>query len=127
MGGGQYLYLKDVAKVELDALSYAGSAKKDRLPATSLGIQQTPGSNAQEIAKAVKAYLETAQKDFPEGMNYTINYDTTNFLEASINKVISTLIEAFLLVFIVVYIFLQDFRSTLIPAIAGPKRRRAGR
>lgn len=120
LGGGQYLYLKDVAKVELDALSYAGSAKKDGLPATSLGIQQTPGSNAQEIAKAVKAYLETAQKDFPEGMNYTINYDTTNFLEASINKVISTLIEAFLLVFIVVYIFLQDFRSTLIPAIAVP-------
>lgn len=120
LGNGQILYLKDVAKVELAALSYSGVATKDGFPATSLGIQQTPGSNAQQIAKEVKAFLINAQKDFPEGMNYTINYDTTSFLESSINKVISTLIEAFILVFIVVYIFLQDFRSTLIPAIAVP-------
>lgn len=120
LGNGQNLMLKDVARVELAALSYTGKAENGNNPAVSMGIFQTPGSNAQEIIQNIKAYLETAQKDFPEGIKYTINFDTNEFLEASIDKVIHTLIEAFLLVFIVVYIFLQDFRSTLIPAIAVP-------
>ena len=120
LGNGQNLMLKDVAKVELSALSYTGLAQNGDNPAVSMGIFQTPGSNAQEIIKNIKAYLETAQKDFPEGIKYTINFDTNEFLEASIDKVVHTLVEAFILVFIVVYIFLQDFRSTLIPAIAVP-------
>ena len=120
LGNGQNLMLKDVARVELAALSYSGKAENGNFPAVSMGIFQTPGSNAQEIIENIKSYLETAQKDFPEGIKYTINFDTNEFLEASIDKVIHTLIEAFILVFIVVYIFLQDFRSTLIPAIAVP-------
>ena len=120
LGNGQNLMLKDVAKVELSALSYTGLAQNGDNPAISMGIFQTPGSNAQEIIKNIKTYLETAQKDFPSGIKYTINFDTNEFLDASIEKVVHTLIEAFILVFIVVYIFLQDFRSTLIPAIAVP-------
>ena len=120
LGNGQNLMLKDVAKVELSALSYAGSAENGDNPAVSMGIFQTPGSNAQEIIKNIKSYLEDSKKDFPKGIKYVINFDTNDFLEASIEKVISTLIEAFILVFLVVYIFLQDFRSTLIPAIAVP-------
>lgn len=120
LGNGQNLMLKDVAKVELSALSYSGRAENGNNPAVSMGIFQTPGSNAQEIIKNIKTYLEASKKDFPKGIDYIINFDTNEFLESSIEKVIHTLIEAFILVFIVVYIFLQDFRSTLIPAIAVP-------
>ncbi|KQR94666.1 multidrug transporter AcrB [Chryseobacterium sp. Leaf180] len=118
--GGQNLMLKDVAKVELAGLSYSGVGENGNYPAISMGIFQTPGSNAQEIIKNIKSYLKTSEKDFPEGVKYTFNFDTNEFLDASIEKVVHTLIEAFILVFIVVYIFLQDFRSTLIPAIAVP-------
>lgn len=118
--GGQNLMLKDVAKVELAGLSYSGVGENGNYPAISMGIFQTPGSNAQEIIKDIKAYLKTAEISFPEGVKYTFNFDTNEFLEASIEKVIYTLIEAFILVFLVVYLFLQDFRSTLIPAIAVP-------
>lgn len=120
LGGGQNLRLKDVARVELSALSYSGKAENGNFPAVSMGIFQTPGSNAQEIIKNIKAYLEASQKDFPNGIKYMINFDTNEFLDASIEKVLHTLLEAFVLVFVVVYIFLQDFRSTLIPAIAVP-------
>ena len=120
LGGGQFLRLKDVAKVALDALSYSGVGESEGYPAMSMGIFQTPGSNAREINNAIKTYLKSIEKTLPEGVNYVINFDTNEFLDASISKVIITLIEAFLLVFIVVYIFLQDFRSTLIPAIAVP-------
>lgn len=120
LGNGQNLMLKDVATVELSAQSYSGFAQNGDNPAVSMGIFQTPGSNAQEIIQNIKDYLEASKKDFPEGINYMFNFDTNEFLEASIEKVIHTLLEAFILVFIVVYIFLQDFRSTLIPAIAVP-------
>ena len=120
LGNGQNLLLKDVAKIELSAQSYSGRAENGDNPAISMGIFQTPGSNAQEIIKNIKAYLEDSQKDFPDGIKYMINFDTNEFLDASIEKVLHTLIEAFILVFLVVYIFLQDFRSTLIPAIAVP-------
>ncbi len=120
LGNGQFLKLKDVAEVKLDALSYSGRGENGDFPAVSMGIFQTPGSNAQDIIDDIKVYLESAQKTFPEGVKYTINFDTNEFLDASIEKVIHTLIEAFILVFIVVFIFLQDFRSTLIPAIAVP-------
>lgn len=120
LGNGQFLRLKDVAKIELDALSYTGLGESNGNRSISMGIFQTPGSNAQEIIADIKEYLKDAESTFPEGVKYTINFDTNEFLSASIGKVITTLIEAFILVFIVVYIFLQDFRSTLIPAIAVP-------
>lgn len=120
LGNSQLLYLKDIATVELDALSYGALATNNGRPAISMGIFQTPGSNAQEIIQEIKEYLNTAERNLPEGISYVINFDTNEFLTASINKVLVTLLEAFILVFIVVYIFLQDFRSTLIPAIAVP-------
>ena len=117
---GQNLMLKDIAKVELGGLSYSGVGENGNNPAISMGIFQTPGSNAQEIIENIKAQLKANESTYPEGIKYTFNFDTNEFLDASIEKVIHTLIEAFILVFIVVFIFLQDFRSTLIPAIAVP-------
>jgi len=120
LGEGQYLRLKDVAKIELDAQSYSGSANTNGNPSVALGIFQTKGSDAQAIIIEIKKELEALKKDFPEGIDYIIPYDTNEFLNASVEKVVTTLIEAFVLVFIVVFIFLQDLRSTLIPAIAVP-------
>src|SRR5699024_9976388 len=87
---------------------------------SDLAIYQTPGSNAQRIIEDVHAKMDELKADFPEGLEVLVNYDTNEFLSASISKVITTLLEAFFLVFLVVYIFLQDVRSTLIPAIAVP-------
>ena len=89
-------------------------------PAVFMGIFQTKGSNAQEIIENIKTTLDGIEKDLPEGLHIFIPYDTSLFLTASIDKVVTTLLEAFLLVFFVVFIFLQDLRSTLIPAIAVP-------
>jgi len=120
LDGGRILRLKDVAKVELDALGYTGFSESKGRPAVAMGISQTPGSNAHEIIQNIEKLLEELKPSFPEGITYTINYNANTFLDAAISKVVSTLLEAFLLVFLVVYIFLQDFRSTLIPAIAVP-------
>lgn len=120
LGNGQFLRLKDVAKVQLDALSYSGVGRSSGYPSISMGIFQTPGSNAQEIIDNIKLKLNEAKKTFPKGVDYVINFDTNEFLDASISKVLTTLFEAFVLVFIVVFIFLQDLRSTLIPAISVP-------
>ncbi|HLV39251.1 efflux RND transporter permease subunit [Xanthomarina sp.] len=120
LGNGQFLRVKDVAKVELDAFSYSSISKTNGNSAVNFGVFQTPGSNAQEIIEDIYVKLDELKKDFPEGMDYLINYDTNKFLTASIDKVVHTLIEAFLLVFMVVFVFLQDFKSTLIPAIAVP-------
>ena len=120
LDNGEYLRLKDVAKIELDAQGYDSYGFTKGYPSVNMGIYQTAGSNAQEIIENIKLELNRLSKDFPDGIKYEINYDTNNFLTASMNKVRNTLIEAFLLVFLVVFIFLQDFRSTLIPAIAVP-------
>ncbi|WP_297985053.1 efflux RND transporter permease subunit [uncultured Chryseobacterium sp.] len=120
LGNGQFLKLKDVAEIKLDAQSYSAVGENNGRSSISMGIFQTPGSNAQDIINNIKVFLEENAKTMPKGIGYTINFDTNDFLEASIEKVVSTLIEAFILVFIVVFIFLQDFRSTLIPAIAVP-------
>ena len=120
LDGGRMLRLKDVAKIELDALSYTGFSESKGRPAVAMGISQTPGSNAHEIIKNIESYLKSVEPTFPEGITYTINFNANTFLDAAISKVVSTLLEAFLLVFLVVYIFLQDFRSTVIPAIAVP-------
>ena len=115
---GNTVKLKDVAKVELGGLQYSVSMKNNNIPSIMGMVQQIAGSNANEIAKQVKAELEEQAKLFPPGMTYKINYDVTEFLYASIEEVVKTLLITLLLVFLVVYLFLQDFRSTLIPMIA---------
>src|SRR5690606_12625993 len=102
------------------AQTYGGYSELNGMPAVAMAIYQTQGSNAQEIINNIKKELNTIEKNLPDGIKYKINLDTNEFLEASIDKVVHTLIEAFILVFIVVYIFLQDLRSTLIPLIAVP-------
>ncbi len=120
LGNGKFLTLKDVADVELDAQNYGSISFTNGNPGVSMAIYQTSGSNAQEIIRTVHKTFGELKKDFPQGITYIVNFDSNEFLEASISKVVHTLIEAFILVFIVVFIFLQDFRSTLIPAIAVP-------
>jgi len=121
LGNGEYLRLKDVADVELDADGYSSFGFTGvGYPSINMAVYQTAGSNAQEIIEQIKVELDRLSQDFPAGVKYEINYDTNEFLTASMKKVRNTLIEAFLLVFFVVFIFLQDFRSTLIPAIAVP-------
>ncbi len=117
---GELLRLSDVASIELDAQSYGSGAMSLGKPAVFMGVFQTKGSNAQEIIENIKITLDNVKKDLPKGLDIFIPYDTSLFLTASIDKVVSTLVEAFLLVFLVVFLFLQDFRSTLIPAIAVP-------
>ena len=117
---GQTLRLKDVAKIELGGLQYSVSMKNNNIPSIMGMVQQIAGSNANEIAKQVKKELEEQAKLFPPGMKYKINYDVTEFLYASIEEVVFTLLMTLILVFIVVYVFLQDWRSTLIPMIAVP-------
>ncbi len=117
---GNTLRLKDVARIELGGQQYTVSMKNNNIPSVMGMVQQIAGSNANEIAKQVKAELEEQAKLFPPGMFYKINYDVTEFLYASIEEVVFTLLMTLILVFLVVYIFLQDFRSTLIPLIAVP-------
>ena len=117
---GQTLKLKDVAKIELGGLQYSVSMKNNNKPSVMGMVQQIAGSNATQIASEVKKELENQAKSFPPGMIYKINYDVTEFLFASIEEVVKTLFITLLLVFLVVYVFLQDIRSTLIPMIAVP-------
>lgn len=117
---GQILRLKDIAKVELGSLSYSVVSETDKNQSVFIMIYQTAGSNAQEVIKNVKGVLNDAEKALPAGVKINYIMDSSEFLDASIEKVIHTLIEAFILVFIVVFVFLQDIRSTLIPAIAVP-------
>ena len=120
LGDGQFLRLSDIADIELGAQSYAGTSSTSGRPAVNMGVFQTKGSNARDIILEIEGKLEIIKNNLPEGIEIFVPYNTNNFLNASIEKVVSTLAEAFLLVFLVVYLFLQDFRSTLIPAIAVP-------
>ncbi|OWK70675.1 efflux RND transporter permease subunit [Pedobacter sp. AJM] len=117
---GAMLRLKDVARIEFGASFYGSDNKENGFPAVTIGIQQASGSNANEIETAVRAQLETFSKRFPKGVEYHIIQSVKERLDQSIKQVRNTFIEAFMLVFIVVFLFLQDFRSTLIPAIAVP-------
>ncbi|MBX7154998.1 MAG: efflux RND transporter permease subunit [Bacteriodetes bacterium] len=117
---GEILRLKDVADVEVGSEFVDIYTNKDGYPAASIVLKQNPGSNANQVIADVKAKLKELQKDFPPGMDYEINYDVSTFVNASIEKVIHTLVEAFVLVAIVVFIFLGDWRSTLIPILAVP-------
>ena len=119
-GNGNFLRLKDVANVELGAFNYGQKNYGMGNDGVAMGIFQASGSNANDIIEEVTSILEEAKPSFPEGIEYVVPFNTKTFLDASIDKVISTLVEAFILVFIVVFLFLQDVRSTLIPAIAVP-------
>ncbi|ASE60203.1 efflux RND transporter permease subunit [Chryseobacterium indologenes] len=118
---GTILKLKDIAKVEFGAMNYGMVSKTDGRPSASIMMKQRPGSNASEVIESVKAKMEELKvSSFPPGMEYNMAYDVSRFLDASISAVLTTLIEAFILVGIVVFIFLQDWRSTLIPVLAVP-------
>lgn len=117
---GSLLRLKDVADIEFGALDYTSSLITQGKVSSGGQISQISGSNARELIIACEDILKKASKDFPPGVEYHTFLNANDFLDASIEKVIYTIIEAFILVFIVVFVFLQDFRSTLIPAIAVP-------
>lgn len=117
---GSILRLKDVADIEFSAMNFGRISKNNGTPAASILINQRPGSNARDVIMRIKERMKEISEDFPPSMSYNYTYDVSRFLDASIYEVVKTLIEAFLLVSLVVFIFLQDFRSTLIPALAIP-------
>ncbi|RFC36589.1 MAG: hydrophobic/amphiphilic exporter-1, HAE1 family [Candidatus Nitrotoga sp. LAW] len=117
---GEILRIKDVAMVDLNSEFYNIFSDKDGYPSASIVLKQNYGTNAQKVIENVKEKLAEMKKSFPEGMEYEINYDVSRFVDASIEKVLHTLVEAFLLVSLVVFLFLGDWRSTLIPVLAVP-------
>ncbi len=117
---GSNVRVKDVGRVVLGAKSYDTRSYYNGAPAVTLIIYQTPGSNALDVADTVHRTMDTLKKDFPKGVAYQVVYESSDFVRASIREVVLTLIEAFILVFIVVFIFLQDWRATLVPATTVP-------
>ncbi|MEE9157385.1 MAG: multidrug efflux RND transporter permease subunit, partial [Gammaproteobacteria bacterium] len=119
-GGGRITRLKDVARVELGGKTYAITSRLSGLPSASIGVYQLPGSNALDVSARVRAAMEEMSAFFPEGLEYTIPYDTTVFVDTAIKQVYVTLLEAVVLVFLVLFLFLQDWRATVIPAVTIP-------
>ncbi|MEG1800292.1 MAG: efflux RND transporter permease subunit, partial [Synergistaceae bacterium] len=117
---GSNVYLRDVARVELGAKSYSFMGHQGTDPAVPIGITLAPGANAIKVCDEVRAQFKEASNTFPDGMTYDIPYDTTTFVRVSIEEVVKTLFEAVLLVFLVVFLFLQNWRATLIPCLAVP-------
>jgi len=117
---GSTVRLKDVARIEVGGQSYATSARLNGKPSAGIGVQLAPAGNALETADLIKARMAELQKLFPAGVKYSIPYDSTTFISISIEQVVHTLIEAIVLVFLVMYLFLQNFRYTLIPTIVVP-------
>ncbi|MBL4797060.1 MAG: multidrug efflux RND transporter permease subunit [Oleispira sp.] len=117
---GRRIILSDVARVELGALSYDAQASLNGEDSAMLFINQSPDANALDVAQGVRDELEKLSKDFPEGLEYAVLYDTTDFVDATIEEMYETLLIAIALVILVVYMFLQDWRQTLVPAIAIP-------
>lgn len=120
LGNGNFLRLKDVATVELGGFNYGTKNIAMGKDGVVIGVFQTSGSNARDIVEEIQTILTDAKPTFPKGVDYIIPFNSKTFLDASIEKVVMTLVEAFILVFLVVFLFLQDLRSTLIPAIAVP-------
>jgi multidrug efflux pump len=118
--GGQVTRLRDVARIERGAKNYDMDSYLDGRPSVGVAVFQRPGSNALEAAKALRGRMEQLRERFPSGVGYDIVYDTTMFINESVNSVYSTLIEAFVLVAIVVLVFLQDWRGTILPMIDVP-------
>lgn len=117
---GEFLKLKDIAEVELGSEFFDIYSNKDGYPSASIVLKQNFGTNASAVIEKTKEKLEELKKDFPPGMEYEINYDVSKFVNASIDQVMHTLVEAFILVALVVFLFLGDWRSTIIPIIAVP-------
>ena len=117
---GSRIRVKDVARVEIAARDYSIEPRVNGQPATLIAVYQQPGANAIAVADAVYATFDRVKASFPEGMTYSVPYDTTKFVRISIEEVVHTLVEAVILVFLVVYLFLQNFRATLIPSLAVP-------
>lgn len=117
---GEIIRLKDIAEVDFGSQEYDVLSKENGKPSAAIMLKQRPGSNAREVIANIKKRMSELKVDFPSGLDYTISYDVSAFLDASINEVVKTLVEAFILVSLVVFIFLQDLRSTIIPAIAVP-------
>jgi multidrug efflux pump len=117
---GSFLRLKDIGRVELGAKSYSNVSTLDGKPAAAISIALVPGANALETAHLVKAELARLAESFPKGMDYKIVYDSSEFVEASVEEVLKTFMEALVLVLIVVFLFLQKWRTTLIPMLAVP-------
>ncbi|MFN4144880.1 MAG: efflux RND transporter permease subunit [Runella sp.] len=117
---GEILKLKDIAEVELGSEFFDIYANKDGYPSASIVLKQNFGTNASKVIEATKLKMAELEKDFPPGMHYEINYDVSKFVNASIEQVLHTLFEAFVLVALVVFLFLGDVRSTIIPLIAVP-------
>ena len=122
---GEMTRLRDVARIELAAGSYSLRSQLNNKPAVGIGIFQAPGSNALELSDQVRATMEQVKRNMPEGVDYTVVYDPTRFVRESISEVVKTLFEATLLVVIVVVVFLQTWRASIIPLVAVPARRRA--
>lgn len=118
--GGSVTRLKDVARIDLGGKTYAITSRLNGKPSASIGIYQLPGANALDVAEQVQSLMSELSKHFPEGLEYKVSYDTTRFVDAAIDEVFVTLLQAGGLVFLVLFIFLQDWRSTLIPAITIP-------
>jgi multidrug efflux pump subunit AcrB len=119
-GNGSLVYMRDVANIELGAQSYDQTCTLDGKPSVALSIYQLPGSNALQVAQEVKDRMKELREHFPPGIDYSIIYDTTPFINESINEVFETLFDAVVLVALVVLLFLQNWRSSLIPLIAVP-------
>ncbi|HSN53309.1 MAG TPA: multidrug efflux RND transporter permease subunit [Candidatus Sulfomarinibacteraceae bacterium] len=119
-GQAQLVRVRDVARVELGAQSYQWYAELDGAPSIALGIYPAPGANALQVAEGVKAQMAELAEDFPDDLEYRVLYDTTEYITQSLKEVVSTLVVAVLLVVFTVYIFLQDLRTTLVPAITIP-------
>ena len=117
---GQLVRMKDIARIELGAQSYAWYSELDGAPAISMGIYQLPGSNALGVAQGIIAALEELSVRFPEGLEFSVPFDATLYIQASIKEVVTSLVIAVLLVIFSVYIFLQDFRTTIIPSVTIP-------
>lgn len=118
--GGSSVRLSDVARVELGASTYSASGFNDGVPSTILAVYQAPGANALAVSDAVLAELERLSAAFPDDVEYTVPFNTTDFVEQSLNDVVSTLVMTFILVISVVFIFLGSLRATIIPAVAIP-------
>ncbi|RUR17197.1 multidrug efflux RND transporter permease subunit [Legionella sp. km535] len=117
---GQIVRVKDLGRVEMGAETYITTSQLNGKPNASIGVYQLPGANALQLADGIRKLMEKMKKEFPKGMDYTIVYDTTKFVKESLKEVVLTLFEAIGLVFIVVFLFLQNWRTTLIPCIAIP-------
>lgn len=120
IGKGQYLYLKDIARIELGTQTYTSATAINGKPGVAISISQTPGSNAQQVIVGAQKVMADAAKDFPSGIKMLELVNINNFLNESISKVLHTLVECFLLVFLVILIFLQDVRSTIIHGVSVP-------